>query len=429
MFERTEEKLPIRQKFKENFKLIDKSQYTKVIENIFNYYKIIWDKNEKIIENNQNVNKLLYIPNFTSKEKHYLSIDTNLKALANEYKELNKIFKEIIMPFVKLNSYRFIIKDDIASLKKINTELKNILKKYRKKEKDIECQNELINVYNFVALTFNDDINKKSSSDELSYTSFVKEYNKAITSICADVEYRFTKIDNIWNTFENFKIKASINSLGKYCFIDKPTFEDYVTQELITKFISDHITIDKQLEKLTTTEILVSIKGKKILDKSAENIIEFMSILLTQFTDTYFNTTVEIKRGNDKLNESNSAGINALYYLDILSYTYNKSIFIIDQPEDDVSQSRISSDLISSLKNLSNASQIILVTHNPQLVVNLDADNVIILKKDEEHIKFFWGPLEYKTKDFTILDLVAHTLDGGTEVIRKRWKRYDKTSI
>jgi hypothetical protein len=332
-------------------------------------------------------------------------------------------------PFKQLNDHVNIIKDDIEDLKRIYKELVNIRKKYLKKEKEIEYQNEIIDVFNYVASTFNESIVKKSSSDEISYTLFIKEYKKAITSICADVEYKFTKINDVWKDFQSFKVEPSINSIGKYCFIDKPTFEDNITKDLITKFISDHITIKKPIEELTTTEILASIKGKRILDKSAENITEFINILLESFINNYFNTTVEIKRGNDKLTESNSAGINALYYLDILSYTFNKSIFIIDQPEDDVSQSRISSDLISSLKNLSKTSQVILVTHNPQLVVNLDADNIIILKKDEKQIKYYWGPLEYKDNNFSVLDLVASTLDGGTEVIRKRWKRYDKTSI
>jgi predicted ATPase len=130
-------------------------------------------------------------------------------------------------------------------------------------------------------------------------------------------------------------------------------------------------------------------------------------------------TTVEIKQGNDMLNESNSAGINALYYIDILSETYSKPIFIIDQPVDDVSQSRISSNLIPSLKNLANKAQVIIVTHNPQLVVSLDFDNVI---------NFYSGALEFKSDNYSILDLVAKTLDSGADVIKKRWKRYDKTS-
>jgi hypothetical protein len=293
----------------------------------------------------------------------------------------------------------------------------------------IDYQNEIIAIFNYVAMTFNEKTIKKSSSDELSYTSFVKECRKAIAGICTDVEYEFTPIDNAWGAFENFKIEASMNSAGKYCFVDKPIFEAHITKQLIIDFILKYITVSKPLEKLTITEILSSIRGKRFKDKSAENISQFVNILLDLFIDDYFNTTVEIKRGDDKLNESNSAGINALYYLDILSYTFNKSIFIIDQPEDDVSQSRISSDLIQSLKNLSKTSQLFIVTHNPQLVVNLDADNVIVLNKDEKQIKYYWGPLEFRAKDFTILDLVASTLDGGTDVIKKRWKRYAKTSI
>lgn len=429
MFEGTEEKLPIRQKFKENFISIDKSSYIKTIENVFNYYILIWDKNEKVIENSHNLRNYLYIPNFTMREKHYLNIEINLSTLTNEFIELNKIFKEIALSFKLFNHFLPIIKDDIDELKRIKDQFINIGRKYIKREKEIEYQNEVINTLNYVATTFNDNITRKLSSDEISYDLFVKNYIKAVDSICADVEYKFIKIDDIWETFKDFKVEPSKNSIGKYCFIDKPTFENNITKELVTKFISEHITLKKPLEELTTTEILTSIKGKKILDKSAENIIELMNILLELFTNNYFNTTVEIKRGDDTLTESNSAGINAIYYLDILSYTYNKSIFIIDQPEDDVSQSRISSDLIQSLKNLSKTSQVILVTHNPQLVVNLDADNVIILKKDQQQIKFYWGPLEYRNDNFAILNLVANTLDGGTEVIRKRWKRYAKSSL
>ena len=140
-------------------------------------------------------------------------------------------------------------------------------------------------------------------------------------------------------------------------------------------------------------------------------------------------TTVEIKQGTESIKESNSAGINALYYIDILSETYSKPIFIIDQPEDDVSQSRISTHLIPSLKNLSNKAQIIIVTHNPQLVVNLDVDNVIAIKKDSKGIGFYSGPLEFNDSNYSILSLVAKTLDGGADVIRKRWKRYDKTIV
>lgn len=71
--------------------------------------------------------------------------------------------------------------------------------------------------------------------------------------------------------------------------------------------------------------------------------------------------------------------------------------------------------------------QVLFITHKPELVVNLDVDNVIVLKNDENNnLKVSYGALEYIDDEVNILDEVANTLDGGVEVIRKRWKRYDK---
>jgi DNA repair ATPase RecN len=100
---------------------------------------------------------------------------------------------------------------------------------------------------------------------------------------------------------------------------------------------------------------------------------------------------------------------------------------LVDQPGDDVSQNRISTDLISILRKMVEFKQVLFITHKPELVVNLDVDNVIVLKNDENNnLKVSYGALEYIDDEVNILDEVANTLDGGVEVIRKRWKRYDK---
>ncbi|MEI3527363.1 MAG: hypothetical protein V8R15_04875 [Bacilli bacterium] len=73
--------------------------------------------------------------------------------------------------------------------------------------------------------------------------------------------------------------------------------------------------------------------------------------------------------------------------------------------------------------------QILLITHNPQFVVNLDVDNIIcITKNDEKEIKIISGALEYKDQEVDIIKTVAETLEGGIESIKKRWKRYEKNS-
>ena len=70
--------------------------------------------------------------------------------------------------------------------------------------------------------------------------------------------------------------------------------------------------------------------------------------------------------------------------------------------------------------------QIILITHNPQFVVNLDVDNVIYMFKNNNRLSIHSGALEYQSDCEDILKDVAETLDGGVITIRKRWKKYEK---
>ncbi len=79
-----------------------------------------------------------------------------------------------------------------------------------------------------------------------------------------------------------------------------------------------------------------------------------------------------------------SSGMNSSIYFDILSTDQKEGVYIVDQPEDDISQSGIKSNVLNNFKTMSNNRQIIMITHNPQFVVNLDVDNVICLTKDSE---------------------------------------------
>ena len=105
---------------------------------------------------------------------------------------------------------------------------------------------------------------------------------------------------------------------------------------------------------------------------------------------------------------------------------YANGIYLIDQPEDDVSPYAIKFHLLNDFKKMSKNRQIILVTHNPQFVVNLDADNVVVINNKNNHISIKSGALEYYDNDTNIIDSVATTLDGGIDSIKKRWKRYEK---
>ena len=95
---------------------------------------------------------------------------------------------------------------------------------------------------------------------------------------------------------------------------------------------------------------------------------------------------------------------------------------IIDQPEDNISNFKIKEELIKYLNNLRDSKQIIFVTHNPLLVVNLDVDNVIFLENIDGKIKAVSGCLEDEKNE--MLDIISIKMDGGRETIEKRLKIY-----
>ena len=79
------------------------------------------------------------------------------------------------------------------------------------------------------------------------------------------------------------------------------------------------------------------------------------------------------------------------------------------------------------MKKMAQFRQIILVTHNPQFVVNLDADNVLYFHDDKNKcLTIDSGALEYVDEKIDMLKIVSENLDGGVDSLKKRWKRYEK---
>lgn len=114
------------------------------------------------------------------------------------------------------------------------------------------------------------------------------------------------------------------------------------------------------------------------------------------------------------------------YYKFIVQDDCGCDVMIIDQPEDNISNNNISKKLIGYFNDIRDRKQIIFVTHNPLLVVNLDVDNVIFVKNNGGVLTIDNGCLEYEDEQTNVLDIVANNMDGGKETIEKRLKVYGK---
>lgn len=134
------------------------------------------------------------------------------------------------------------------------------------------------------------------------------------------------------------------------------------------------------------------------------------------------------ENGDSKI--GNTLGeMSLVYYKFCTSDVSSWNLLMVDQPEDNISNNNIKDKLISYfnfIRNNNNNKQIIFVTHNPLLVVNLDVDNVIFLKNMNGNIEASSGCLEFEDSTINILDTIAENMDGGKDTIERRLKVYGK---
>lgn len=98
---------------------------------------------------------------------------------------------------------------------------------------------------------------------------------------------------------------------------------------------------------------------------------------------------------------------------------------IIDQPEENLDPQSIYDELVGHFKEAKKRRQIIIVTHNANLVVNTDADQVIVASRGEHResqlpiMSYFSGGLE----NHVIRDAVCKILEGGAAAFAERARR------
>jgi predicted ATP-dependent endonuclease of OLD family len=106
---------------------------------------------------------------------------------------------------------------------------------------------------------------------------------------------------------------------------------------------------------------------------------------------------------------------------------------LVDQPEENLDNESIYETLRGYFRRAKRRRQIVLVTHNPNLVVNTDADQVIVACATESEanefpsLSYVSGSLENSDNDpgqLGIRQKVCRILEGGDVAFRSRERRY-----
>lgn len=100
--------------------------------------------------------------------------------------------------------------------------------------------------------------------------------------------------------------------------------------------------------------------------------------------------------------------------------SYGQEPLILDQPEDDLDNHLIYDLIVTQLRKIKQKRQVIVVTHNANIVVNGDAENVIALDVHGGQTRIICqGSLQEKK----VRDEICRVMEGGKEAFDLRYKR------
>lgn len=116
-----------------------------------------------------------------------------------------------------------------------------------------------------------------------------------------------------------------------------------------------------------------------------------------------------------------SPGTQTNIMLEYIVHRDTNNPLFIDQPEDNVDNQTIYGKIKNWFFALKQMRQVIVVTHDANIVINADADNVILAQQDSTgHFQYRWGALESEN----MLEQASLILDGGKEAVKRRLVKY-----
>lgn len=399
---------------KETFKNRINSYANKLIDSI--------KRNIEIEEKENDLQNIIFEPISESYENVIPNIKNDLKIQDNEYEERVEKLQYIYESLVDEHNDNKKFYNKNKGIQEIITQLGKLLTTFEKKSEiinlDIIFKNSIISR----SEKFNENMSSNETDKEKEFKEYKKIKQKFIKSITSLIKMKSK--ENIFPSFpkplKGFSRKIdggySFNKVANYNEVDE---SDNFYSELFTQKYNK--------------ENIMTIKSKETLVSALNGISKYEDInnwlkKVQTFIDNCSHEETYIEKVATKQSMGKTPGEIAIVFYDfkLKHNDEDKNVILIDQPEDDISNRIISNELIKYINENRDKKQIIIVTHNPILVVNLDVDNVILLNKDyKNNLEVKNGCLEYNCNKYSMINEIAKNMDGGKEIVEKRFRLYE----
>ena len=368
-------------------------------------------------------------------------ISTLIDLVQNEITSLNLI-DSVVQSRTQILSLRIETRSAVneAIEESINAANISWLENKEKLTQKLHKENSDLNKMNDEYVIIRDSLQSKISSNEsmLSLTKLIQIENvklekfKFLKEKLKNQESDYRKLfDAVSRALLFYKEQHEIfaNYVNSNSDLTKSDLEFSVVSSLRTmafsekvKSISDKRTLKTVVGFDDFTEINFSLK---FVQKLIENIINGDIPLLKNITveaalrdilGDWYNITYSVKMDGDPI-EMMSPGKKALVLLKLLiSLAESKCPILIDQPEDDLDNRSIYEDLISFIKEKKKERQIIVVTHNANIVLGSDSEEIIVANQNGQNSQNLKYKFEYRTGSIEdnnpSFDLAGNPLGG-----------------
>ncbi len=353
-----------------------------------------------------------------------------LKSYSTEYNE--EVF-DILGQYI--NEYIFLLETIKGELKKAEEIIQRIISLEEQLNKEAESLRE-----EFAKIKREIDVPNLSADDYVSYSTLIQTNNNQIL----ELKKRQSKKGKCESN-----IKKHIRERNELLLEELNIYKNEIDR---INNNQDNLVIDIVLKgnKDEFKNLLgIKFQGTGITENKYQKISERFSDFVAIFEDVYFNNGSKLKQiitdreynavldkfeqdmsGIIKTRVPNKININyhnkplsqhslgqraSALVLFILTQEDN-DLIIIDQPEDDLDNKVIYKELITSIKDKKPKVQFIFATHNANIPVLGDAEQIIATSYSDEKIDIECGSIDVPEMQTKVVDI----MEGGPEAFEKR---------
>jgi ABC-type lipoprotein export system ATPase subunit len=225
---------------------------------------------------------------------------------------------------------------------------------------------------------------------------------------------------NIKNDFKNkFFSYVSLNKVGTY--YGKENADKQIDDLIKNIDYNDINKVNNLLDNIVDSFFKDKRNDKNVfIDDQVDDVVGLYNYL---FSLDFLDYNYELKQGDKNLEQLSPGEKGALLLIFYLLLDKNDIPLIIDQPEDNLDNQSVANFLVPFIKKAKTKRQIILVTHNPNLAVVADAEQIIYVELDKENDNTFKS-ISGSIENPKINKCIVKVLEGAMPAFNKRKQKY-----